>query len=90
MRKITSLLSLLFMMMGGVNLWAQLPQGLELTTDINAPVYYHIKSVRTNNNQNVYLRYNGDHVGITRVATLQAAGPEGFWFFMKGSQDNTV
>lgn len=78
------------MMMGGVNLWAQLPQGLELTTDINAPVYYHIKSVRTNNNQNVYLRYNGDHVGITRVATLQAAGPEGFWFFMKGSQDNTV
>lgn len=90
MRKITSLLSILFMMMGGVNLWAQLPQGLELTTDINAPVYYHIKSVRTNNNQNVYLRYNGDHVGITRVATLQAAGPEGFWFFMKGSQDNTV
>lgn len=90
MRKINSLLSLLFMMMGGVNLWAQLPQGLELTTDINAPVYYHIKSVRTNNNQNVYLRYNGDHVGITRVATLQAAGPEGFWFFMKGSQDNTV
>lgn len=90
MRKITSLLSLLFMMMGGVSLWAQLPQGLELTTDINAPVYYHIKSVRTNNNQNVYLRYNGDHVGITRVATLQAAGPEGFWFFMKGSQDNTV
>lgn len=90
MRKITSLLSLLFMMMGGVNLWAQLPQGLELTTDINAPVYYHIKSVRTNNNQNVYLRYNGDHVGITRVATLQAAGPEGFWFFMKGSYDNTV
>lgn len=33
MRKITSLLSLLFMMMGGVNLWAQLPQGLELTQD---------------------------------------------------------
>lgn len=39
MRKITSLLSLLFMMMGGVNLWAQLPQGLELTTNQETPIF---------------------------------------------------
>lgn len=56
MRKITSLLSLLFMMMGGVNLWAQLPQGLELTTNQETPIFYFIKSVRTNSNSAIYLR----------------------------------
>lgn len=90
MRKITSLLSLLFMMMGGVNLWAQLPQGLELTTNQETPIFYFIKSVRTNSNSAIYLRYNGDNANITRVATVEAAGPEGLWYFMKGSTENTV
>ena len=90
MRKITSLLSLLFMMMGGVNLWAQLPQGLELTTSKDAPIYYFIKSVRTNSNSAIYLRYNGDNANITRVATVEAAGPDCYWYFMAGSTDNTV
>ena len=90
MRKITSLLSLLFMMMGGVNLWAQLPQGLELTTNQETPIFYFIKSVRTNSNSAIYLRYNGDNANITRVATVKAAGLEGLWYFMAGSTDNTV
>lgn len=90
MRKITSLLSLLFMMMGGVNLWAQLPQGLELTTNQETPIFYFIKSVRTNSNSAIYLRYNGDNANITRVATVEAAGPDCYWYFMAGSTDNTV
>ena len=80
MRKITSLLSLLFMMMGGVNLWAQLPQGLELTTNQETPIFYFIKSVRTNSNSAIYLRYNGDNANITRVATVEAAGPDCYWY----------
>lgn len=90
MRKITSLLSLLFMMMGGVNLWAQLPQDLELTTNQETPIFYFIKSVRTNSNSAIYLRYNGDNANITRVATVEAAGPDCYWYFMAGSTDNTV
>ena len=78
------------MMMGGVNLWAQLPQGLELTTNQETPIFYFIKSVRTNSNSAIYLRYNGDNANITRVATVEAAGPDCYWYFMAGSTDNTV
>ena len=78
------------MMMGGVNLWAQLPQGLELTTNQETPIFYFIKSVRTNSNSAIYLRYNGDNANITRVATVEAVVPDCYWYFMAGSTDNTV
>ncbi len=88
MRKITSLLTLLLLMVSGVNVWGQLPEGLELTTDKNNPVYYHIKSVRTSNGR--YWHYRGDDSKPNRVETTDAAGKEGYWFFMAGSNQETV
>ena len=91
MRKITSLLTLLLLMVSGVNVWGQLPESLELTTDKNNPVYYYIKSVRTNNNTAIFLHYNGDNTQPTRVANKETAGLEGYWYFMAGTNAaNTV
>ena len=91
MRKITSLLTLLLLMVSGVNVWGQLPEGLELTTDKNNPVYYHIKSVRTSNG-GTFLRYNSDDSKPTRATTKDDAGMAGYWYFMASTTDasNTV
>lgn len=89
MRKITSLLTLLLLMVSGV-MFAQSTentQKLEVTTDINNPKYYQITSVRTTGG--TYLKYNGDEAAPTRVANAEAAELDGYWYLMQGSSENT-
>ena len=89
MRKITSLLTLLLLMVSGV-MFAQSTentQKLEVTTDKNNPKYYQITSVRTTGG--TYLKYNGDEAAPTRVANAEAAELDGYWYLMQGSSENT-
>lgn len=90
MRKITSLLTLLLLMVSGVNVWGQLPESLELTTDKNNPKCYYIKSKRTNNGSAIFLRYNGDNAKPFRVANAEVAGVDGLWYFMAGTDANNT